>query len=77
MAAPSRVKHISGRAEITDEKIRELVRKGWFNNQIRTHYKVSMKRIKKVVREDQSVDFDCRGRRCIGERCSKFKTCFA
>lgn len=47
------VKGIPGRQKITDDEIRELLRKGWFISQIMGKYKAGCARIQKIDREMQ------------------------
>lgn len=46
-----RVGHRTDRKHISDDGIRELLQKGWFNNQIRMRYIASFARIRKIDRE--------------------------
>jgi hypothetical protein len=51
----SRVSNIPDRHPITDDGIRELLKKGQFINQIRHNHKTSLKRIQKIDRELREV----------------------
>ena len=46
-----RVSHRIDRQPISDDGIRDLLRRGWFNNQIRMRYIASFARIRKIDRE--------------------------
>ena len=50
-----RVGHRTDRQHISDEGIRDLIRAGWFNNQIRMRYIASFARIRKIDRELRGV----------------------
>ena len=41
---------ISGRAPATDEELLTVYKNGMFLNQIRAHYKVGLKRLRRIVR---------------------------
>ena len=45
-----KVKKIPGRVSITDDKIKELIKAGWWDTQIRNKYKVGIPRLRTIRR---------------------------
>lgn len=46
-----KLKLIEDRIKATDEEILNLYKNGWFLNQIKRHYKVGLKRLRRIARD--------------------------